>query len=131
MGHVPHAPTNLARLPSDTIPLEVDMSIRTRLFAATYDRFIAKTEAAGLAAHRAALLTGATGRTLEIGGGTGANLTHYGPAVESLTVTEPEPAMLKRLRRRARRSRPLRWCSAPRPRICPSTTRPSTRSCRR
>ena len=82
------------------------MSIRTRLFAATYDRFIAKTEAAGLAAHRAALLTGATGRTLEIGGGTGANLTHYGPAVESLTVTEPEPAMLKRLRRRAQEVAP-------------------------
>jgi ubiquinone/menaquinone biosynthesis C-methylase UbiE len=86
--------------------LEVDMSIRTRIFAATYDRFIAKTEAAGLAAHRAALLTGATGRTLEIGGGTGANLTHYGPAVESLTVTEPEPAMLKRLRRRAQEVAP-------------------------
>ena len=82
------------------------MSIRTRLFAATYDRFIAKTEVAGLAAHRAALLTGATGRTLEIGGGTGANLTHYGPAVESLTVTEPEPAMLKRLRRRAQEVAP-------------------------
>jgi len=82
------------------------MSIRTRIFAATYDRFIAKTEAAGLAAHRAALLTGATGRTLEIGGGTGANLTHYGPAVESLTVTEPEPAMLKRLRRRAQEVAP-------------------------
>src|SRR5690349_17597991 len=96
MGHVPHAPTNLARLPSDTIPLEVDMSIRTRLFAATYDRFIAKTEAAGLAAHRASLLTGATGRTLEIGGGTGANLTHYGPAVESLS---DQPRAVGELRR--------------------------------
>jgi ubiquinone/menaquinone biosynthesis C-methylase UbiE len=38
---------------------------------------------------------------LEIGGGTGANLRYYGASVESLTVTEPEPAMLKRLQRRA------------------------------
>ena len=77
------------------------MSIRAVIFAVTYDRFIARTERAGLAAHRAGLLAGATGRILEIGGGTGANLVHYGPGVESLTVTEPEPAMLKRLRRRA------------------------------
>jgi ubiquinone/menaquinone biosynthesis C-methylase UbiE len=82
------------------------MSIRAVIFAATYDRFIAKTESAGLAAHRAGLLAGATGRILEIGGGTGANLAHYGPAVGSLTVTEPEPAMLKRLRRRVREVAP-------------------------
>jgi hypothetical protein len=73
---------------------------------ATYDRFIAKTEAAGLAVHRANLPAGATSRTLEIGGGTGANLAHYGPAVQSLTVTEPEPAMLKRLRRRVQEVAP-------------------------
>jgi hypothetical protein len=39
---------------------------------------------------------------LEIGAGTGANLPFYGPAVESLTVTEPEPPMLRRLERRVR-----------------------------
>jgi ubiquinone/menaquinone biosynthesis C-methylase UbiE len=77
------------------------MGIRRSLFAAAYDRMIAEAESAGLAAHRAGLLAGAAGRVLEIGGGTGANLAHYPPAVESLTVVEPEPAMLKRLRRRA------------------------------
>src|SRR5690349_7959036 len=84
------------------------MSIRRRVFAATYDRLSAKAEQAGLAAHRATLLAGARGRVLEIGGGTGANLGHYGPAVESLTVTEPEPepAMLNRLTRRARQIAP-------------------------
>ena len=56
------------------------MTIRTRIFAFTYDRFMARTEAAGLAAHRGGLLAGATGRVLEIGAGTGANLAHYGPA---------------------------------------------------
>ncbi len=39
---------------------------------------------------------------LEIGGGTGANLGYYSAGVESLTVTEPEPPMLKRLERKAR-----------------------------
>jgi ubiquinone/menaquinone biosynthesis C-methylase UbiE len=78
------------------------MSLRGRFFAATYDRQIARSEKAGLAALRAGLLARAAGRVLEIGGGTGANLVHYGPAVESLTVTEPEVPMLKRLERRAR-----------------------------
>jgi ubiquinone/menaquinone biosynthesis C-methylase UbiE len=39
---------------------------------------------------------------LEIGGGTGLNLTCYGPAVGSLTITEPQPPMLRRLERRVR-----------------------------
>ena len=43
------------------------------------------------------LLAGAEGRVLEIGGGTGANLAYYPAGVESLTITEPEPPMLKRL----------------------------------
>jgi ubiquinone/menaquinone biosynthesis C-methylase UbiE len=78
------------------------MSLRGRLFAATYDRMSAKSERAGLATRRQLLLAGATGRVLEIGGGTGANLPYYGAAVESLTLTEPEAPMLKRLEKRAR-----------------------------
>ncbi len=77
------------------------MSIRGHLFAAVYDRVTARTEAECLAGHRAALLSGATGRVLEIGGGTGANLAYYGPGVERLTVTEPEPALVRLLTRRA------------------------------
>ena len=76
------------------------MGLRSRLFALTYDRQLAKVEKAGLAEKRKRLLAGAIGRVLEVGGGTGANLAYYGPAVESLTVTEPEPPMLRRLRRR-------------------------------
>ncbi len=76
------------------------MSLRGRFFAATYDRQIKRSEKAGLAAMREGLLAQAAGRVLEIGGGTGANLAHYGPAVESLTITEPEVPMLKRLERR-------------------------------
>ena len=43
---------------------------------------------------------------LEIGAGTGANLALYGSGVESLTLTEPEPPMLKRLEKRAHEQAP-------------------------
>ena len=78
------------------------MSLRTRLFALTYDRQLARAEDAGLRALRLRLLAGAGGDVLEIGGGTGANLPCYGPAVGSLTITEPDPSMLRRLERRVR-----------------------------
>jgi ubiquinone/menaquinone biosynthesis C-methylase UbiE len=82
------------------------MSLRTRFFALTYDRQIAKTEKAGLRAFRERLLAGASGDVLEIGGGTGANLPWYGPAVSSLTITEPQPPMLRRLEGSVRAERP-------------------------
>ena len=77
------------------------MTLRTRFFAATYNRQMAKTEKAGLRAFREALLAGAAGDVLEIGSGTGGNLPFYGTAVTSLTMTEPQPPMLRRLQDRA------------------------------
>ena len=50
---------------------------------------------------REGLLAGASGRVLEIGAGTGANLPLYGGALEVLVMTEPEAAMLRRLQRKA------------------------------
>ena len=82
------------------------MSLRTKFFALTYDRQMAKTEKAGLRALRERLLAGVSGDVLEIGGGTGANLPSYGPAVGSLTVTEPQPPMLRRLERNVRARHP-------------------------
>jgi ubiquinone/menaquinone biosynthesis C-methylase UbiE len=82
------------------------MSLRTKFFAMTYDRQIAGAEKAGLRGFRERLLAEASGEVLEIGGGTGANLTCYGPAVTALTITEPEPAMLRRLERKAGQQRP-------------------------
>src|SRR6201986_4122481 len=73
------------------------MSLRTKFFALTYDRQMASTERAGLGALRERLLAEASGDVLEIGGGTGANLPCYGPAVTSLTINEPQPPMLRRL----------------------------------
>jgi ubiquinone/menaquinone biosynthesis C-methylase UbiE len=78
------------------------MGIRGKIFAATYDQQIKRAEKAGLAAMRQTLISQASGQVLEIGGGTGANLAHYGPAVTALTITEPEAPMFKRLERRVR-----------------------------
>ena len=58
------------------------------------------------AAHRRALLAGATGDVIEIGGGTGANLQMYDGALRSLTVTEPEEPMVVRLQRKIDEQRP-------------------------
>ena len=82
------------------------MSLRTKFFALTYDRQMASTEKAGLHTFRERLLAGLTGDVLEIGGGTGANLPCYGPAVASLTMTEPQLPMLRRLERTARERHP-------------------------
>jgi len=46
------------------------MTLRSRLFAMTYDRQMTKVEKAGLGAYREGLLAGAAGRVLEIGAGT-------------------------------------------------------------
>jgi len=82
------------------------MSIWGRVFATMYDRMTARTERDCLAAHRRELLSGATGDVLEIGGGTGANLAHYGTGVRSLTITEPEAPMARRLQKRILERRP-------------------------
>jgi len=82
------------------------MGLRRSFFALTYDRQLAKVERAGLQALRQRLLADASGRVLEVGGGTGANLPFYGPGVESLTITEPEPPMIRRLERRVHEQAP-------------------------
>jgi ubiquinone/menaquinone biosynthesis C-methylase UbiE len=68
------------------------------IFAAIYDRLFDAPERAGLREIRAEALSGASGRTLEIGAGTGLDLPHFGPAVTELVLTEPDPHMAKRLR---------------------------------
>ena len=73
------------------------MSLYGRLFAAGYDTFMAGPEKAVLREHRKALLGGVSGRVIEIGGGTGANLPFYGSGIEELVITEPEEPMARRL----------------------------------
>jgi ubiquinone/menaquinone biosynthesis C-methylase UbiE len=71
-----------------------------------YDRMMARAERDGLAAHREALLSVAAGDVLEVGGGTGANLAFYGDMVTSLTITEPESPMIRRLEKKLDGSTP-------------------------
>ena len=68
------------------------------VFAAIYSRLIQAPEDAGLRDIRAGLLSQATGRTLEVGAGTGLDLPHYGAGVTELILTEPDPHMARRLR---------------------------------
>ena len=72
-----------------------------RLFAGVYDRLMADTEEAGLSDRRHTILAEASGRTVELGAGTGLNLAHYPDGVEELILTEPFPPMAKQLRERA------------------------------
>src|SRR5215211_6519878 len=67
-----------------------------RLFAALYDRMGRGAERSWLGERREALLSGAWGEVLEIGGGTGANLPHY-RGVERVTIAEPDPFMRAKL----------------------------------
>jgi len=69
-----------------------------RFFAATYDFCLKATEEAGLTEMRRQLLDSVRGRTLELGSGTGVNLSLYPAGVEDLTLSEPDPHMAKRLR---------------------------------
>lgn len=67
-----------------------------RVFAALYDVLGRRAERGPLGARRRELLRDAVGRVLEIGAGTGANLSHY-PAIRELVLAEPDAAMRRRL----------------------------------
>ncbi len=82
------------------------MGVWNKVFAAGYDSITARSERDTFSAHRRALLAGAAGDVIEIGGGTGANLRMYDGAIGSLTVTEPEEAMIGRLQRKIDEQRP-------------------------
>src|ERR1700730_2604088 len=71
-------------------------------YALLYDQLNGRAERAFLGNIRDGLISNAAGRVLEIGAGTGINLEHY-PKDGSLEilVSEPDPAMLTRARRRA------------------------------
>jgi ubiquinone/menaquinone biosynthesis C-methylase UbiE len=69
-----------------------------RGFSALYDRLFEATEDAGLRQMRRELVAEASGRVLELGAGTGANVELYPAAVEELVLAEPDPHMTKRLR---------------------------------
>jgi SAM-dependent methyltransferase len=70
------------------------------LMAAVYDRVMQGSEQSCLDRWRADLLRTVTGDVVEIGPGTGANLSHYPTTVSRLVLLEPDAAMRQRLRAR-------------------------------
>lgn len=69
-----------------------------RAFARGYDLLLLQAEKAGLRDMRAELLAEASGRTLEVGAGTGLNLEHWPDTVTELVLTEPFGPMAGQLR---------------------------------
>jgi SAM-dependent methyltransferase len=72
-----------------------------RFGAALYEPFLRRGERLGMTGRRAELLRRAHGQVVEIGAGTGLNVPHY-PASARVVLTEPVPAMYRRLEKRLR-----------------------------
>src|SRR5262245_11185743 len=84
-----------------------------RIFASLYDRQLRPLEQGWLGQRRTALLAKRTGRVLEVGAGTGTNLSHYQHADEVIAC-EPDPAMRARLAGKLSGARvPVQVCDAP------------------
>ncbi|MCV7163007.1 class I SAM-dependent methyltransferase [Mycobacterium stomatepiae] len=85
-----------------------------RIMAWVYDPFVWVGELAGMRRRRRTVVSGARGRVVEIGAGTGLNIAHYPDGIDDLVLMEPEPAMRRKLARRLQRhARPARIVNAP------------------
>lgn len=71
------------------------------LTAFFYDRLMARSEEACLREWRRGLLKRVSGDVLEIGAGTGANISLYPDSVTRIVLTEPDLHMRKRLQKKA------------------------------
>ena len=76
------------------------MAKNYRLFAAVYDPLLSRAERTFYPEYRRRAAGGARGRVLEIGAGSGANLSYYAAGVE-LTVADANIHMLRRLKAKA------------------------------
>jgi ubiquinone/menaquinone biosynthesis C-methylase UbiE len=84
----------------------------SRGFAAIYDRGLKATEDAGLREMRRETLAGASGRTIDLGAGTGVNRELYPGPVTELVLAEPDPHMLKKLRAKVTEARSVKIVQA-------------------
>ena len=66
--------------------------VRHPLFARFYARMsVTADHRLGIGAHRETLVTGLSGRVIEVGAGNGRNFAHYPGAVSEVVAIEPEP----------------------------------------
>jgi SAM-dependent methyltransferase len=72
-----------------------------RVFPLVYDTAFVLAERRGLRDVRKELVGQSKGRVVELGAGTGLNLDHYPDNVSELLLTEPDPHMAAKLRKRA------------------------------
>jgi ubiquinone/menaquinone biosynthesis C-methylase UbiE len=85
-----------------------------RVMALVYDPFVWLGELAGMRRRRRTVVSGARGRVVEIGAGTGLNIALYPDDIDELVLMEPEPAMRRKLANRLQRhARPARIVNAP------------------
>jgi SAM-dependent methyltransferase len=69
----------------------VSKTVRNPLFARYFNRFAARREERGNRELRQELLSGLSGRVIEVGAGNGLNFPHYPQAVREVVAVEPEP----------------------------------------
>ena len=75
------------------------MGVYKRIFGAVYDRFMNSTEKTYLRSRRSRLLSGLSGKVLEVGVGTGVNFEHYSEDIELIGI-EPSPYMIPRAKKK-------------------------------
>ncbi|MFI6085539.1 class I SAM-dependent methyltransferase [Streptomyces sp. NPDC051217] len=81
-------------------------SVHHPLFARFYARMsVAADTRGGIAAHRAELLRGLSGRIVEVGAGNGLNFAHYPDAVSEVVAVEPERSLRQLAVRAAMRAK--------------------------
>jgi ubiquinone/menaquinone biosynthesis C-methylase UbiE len=89
------------------LPIAADTEkVHHPIFARLFARMSTGAEETGQGEHRRELLTGLSGRVIEVGAGNGLNFSYYPPSVTELVAVEPE-SYLRRLATEAAEHAPV------------------------
>jgi ubiquinone/menaquinone biosynthesis C-methylase UbiE len=81
-----------------------ESAVHHPLFARVYARYAPHEDGQGGADNRRELLSGLSGRVIEVGAGIGSNFAHYPGTVDEVLAVEPEPYLRKKAREAAARA---------------------------